>query len=278
MKYYTINRKAVDFAANKDGFLSYNKYYFLDNNDPDNFIRKQSRSSNTIEKQIKKVLDKIAAGGTIESHEVVRFLAWKVGKINHVKSDKSFYNTHEFVYTSDWENAEQADKVKRYNHDIKIHDIKNIIYDNQDKLIHIAKNDPDENKDKPTDVRDIVAEFLNELIKSDLKNHSTGSFAQLGSVYMLSLLYLLSGGKYPIYDQYAFAAIKALLFEKYPFQVYVGQPLMNKDTTNKWINESANMYAEYLWFLKQVFGTYTIKREEDQALWVYGHLTEDKLH
>lgn len=33
-------------------------------------------------------------------------------------------------------------------------------------------------------------------------------------------------------------------------------------------------YNEYCWLLKQIFGSYTIDRDKDRALWVYGHCSQ----
>lgn len=90
----------------------------------------------------------------------------------------------------------------------------------------------------------------------------------LGSVYIITLIYFLSGGKYPIYDCFAHTAVRALYMNENPKDIFIGGA-PNKTDTNKVMV----MYKEYCWLLKQVFGKYDICRELDQALWVYGHST-----
>lgn len=91
----------------------------------------------------------------------------------------------------------------------------------------------------------------------------------LGVVYVITLIYFLSGGKYPIYDKFAHIAVKALYMNENPYDIFVGgAPEKNN------IAQAIGMYKEYCWLLKQVFGKYDIDRELDQALWVYGHSTK----
>lgn len=97
----------------------------------------------------------------------------------------------------------------------------------------------------------------------DCKNELSVKY--LGSVYLLAILFFLSGGQYPVYDKYAHTAVKALYFEKEPKDIFVGEAEQKKDDRIK------GMYDEYCWFLEQVFGTHTITRNVDRALWVYGH-------
>ena len=89
---------------------------------------------------------------------------------------------------------------------------------------------------------------------------------QLGAVYMITLIYFLSKGKYPIYDRFAHKAAEALCYGEIPSDVNV-ECAPDKTSVNKVID----MYNEYCGLLKKLFGTYSITREQDQALWVYGH-------
>lgn len=87
-----------------------------------------------------------------------------------------------------------------------------------------------------------------------------------GPVYILTLIYFLSKGKFPIYDQFAHKAAKALYFNAKPDEVFI---LSESDKTK--VESVLRMYNEYCWLLTQIFGKYSIERDEDQALWVYGH-------
>ena len=106
-----------------------------------------------------------------------------------------------------------------------------------------------------------------------------------GSVYIINLIYFLSKGNWPIYDRFAHIALKAIVMEKHPCEIYVsGAPnKIKKYTKNKQEKPKANedvinMYMEYLWLLDYVFGGHTFKiigRKIDRALWVYGHAAKE---
>lgn len=104
-----------------------------------------------------------------------------------------------------------------------------------------------------------------------------------GSVYLISSMFFLSKGNVPIYDYYANVAVKALLQNKCPQDVYVGQApgkeYHAKENSKKKL--AVNMLIEYQDSLARLFsGTDYYKnkgfisRELDRALWVYGHATK----
>ena len=93
----------------------------------------------------------------------------------------------------------------------------------------------------------------------------------------------MSGGNIPIYDHYANVAVKTLLSDKNPTDVYViqapGKEEHAKGDEDKKL--AVNMLLEYQDVLKQLAdGTECFKkegyisRELDRALWVYGHATK----
>lgn len=95
----------------------------------------------------------------------------------------------------------------------------------------------------------------------------------IGSVYVINLLFFLSSGEIPIYDQFAHKALVSLYVKEFsngkelisPYDIFIGSAPDRK---------SVNMYAEYLRLLKKVFGYCNIERSLDRALWVYGHCSE----
>ena len=98
----------------------------------------------------------------------------------------------------------------------------------------------------------------------------------LGSVYILSILFFLSGGEYPVYDKYAHTAVKALYFDKNPKDVFVGEapqgtPQGKKESDERIreadLDQIMGMYEEYCFLLNEVFGKSAISRELDRALW-----------
>ena len=137
-------------------------------------------------------------------------------------------------------------------------------------LEFIRKNKKEFNKLLCMD--EISRENLEEVFKR-LSEKSPDNF---GTVYIITVMFFLSMGKIPIYDKFAHKAIKAIYFDKKPSRVYVGQP-----PEKPMITESINMLYEYMWLLNQVFETWQnngpcITREEDRALWTYGHQFKDE--
>lgn len=97
----------------------------------------------------------------------------------------------------------------------------------------------------------------------------------IGPVYIINALFFLTGGKAPIYDVFAHKAVKALLLNISPSEVYMGG---NPDKHD--IDNVTAMYLEYILLLKMIFKDEVkikgkddmfISRELDRALWVYGH-------
>lgn len=92
----------------------------------------------------------------------------------------------------------------------------------------------------------------------------------IGTVYTITLIYFLSKGKFPIYDKFAHIAAKAIYLNANPKDIYYAEA----PGKTEW-QKVRNMYNEYCWLLEQIFGTKSINRQTDQALWVYGH-SKDK--
>lgn len=92
-----------------------------------------------------------------------------------------------------------------------------------------------------------------------------------GAVYIINLMYFKSSGKWPIYDKFAHKALKAILMQKSPGEIWVGDAPLKAET-----DKVTNMYLEYCWLLNCLFGSKAIDRKIDRALWVYGHATKRK--
>ena len=128
-----------------------------------------------------------------------------------------------------------------------------------------------------------------------------------GPVNTINVLFFKTKGYYPIYDQFAHKAVKALFLKMSPQDVFIGQ-MKNSEMTrskikekedkdgpesaqaqimnsrNKTQQEAVAMYYDYIWLLSHVFpeeyigkvdgetGSQAfIPRKLDRALWVYGH-------
>lgn len=98
----------------------------------------------------------------------------------------------------------------------------------------------------------------------------------IGPVYIITSLFFKSHGRFPIYDQFAHKAIRALALNLGPDEIYLGD---NPGKSN--VKKVMCMYNEYITLLEKVFpneintdGDLFISRSLDQALWVYGHCTK----
>lgn len=93
-----------------------------------------------------------------------------------------------------------------------------------------------------------------------------------GTTYRLSLLFFITNGSQPIYDQFAHRAALAIDQDRLPGDTVTGLSSIDSKT---WI-----CYRDYQRLLRRInlqpsAGMF-ISREDDQALWVYGHLFKDK--
>lgn len=233
---------------NTDEFIKrYGKYYFTEYKDGSNNsenlykdlgIKTINRTEPGVESFITEKLEK-------GIHD--RFtIAWKVGSLRpeHLKMGKK-----------------SVPVKNRYN------DFSNSIDEYIENAHRSVKMEPSD----WTDWEKIGSAFK-ELRKVDI----TG----FGSVYIINSLYFLSKGVIPIYDKYAHIAIKALLLNKNPDDLYVApMPLKVDDTGDQ--PKAIMVLSEYVSMIEKVFGIkfgdknkMFIKRDLDQALWVYGHRKE----
>lgn len=114
-------------------------------------------------------------------------------------------------------------------------------------------------------VNDSVCDTIKMLLRHD----------KIGPVYAITLLYFLSKGDYPIYDQFAHIAIKVIVEER-PFASLVTGKELRKEF-NPDYRDPGKIFAHYKKYyidrLADVFGdAYKKDRDIDRALWAYGHL------
>lgn len=174
-------------------------------------------------------------------------LAWKAGKIEYIneelKTAKSFESGNDYI--------------NGYGGRINIKDF--------DDYCEYLKQNKEHIKEQIT--MDHWKEAYRIALGKAPKN--------IGPVYIINALFFLTGGKAPIYDVFAHKAVKALLLNIAPSEVYLGGNPGKND-----IDNIIAMYKEYMLMLKMVFKEYFeqkektemfISRELDRALWVYGH-------
>lgn len=214
--------------------------YYLDNRQ---VVSNAQQSSRYVEDK----MDCLLKNGICSTKDVARILAWKIGKIDHKNSND------QFVYASDWENAESLN-VTRYGNPFDLAGIANYIINNKDHLEKKADSDPQG--------------VLNELRDVSVKG--------LGTTYLVTLLYFLSKGKYPIYDRFAYKGVKAILQDKKPGEIVDYEGVPDKTSKKRFESFIDNEMTCYVKDLTTIFGErYKDDRDIDRALWVYGHLFKD---
>ena len=126
--------------------------------------------------------------------------------------------------------------------------------------------------------QNIMAEMLQEIQEDVYKRQ----------VYCITLLYFISKGKYPIFDQFADKALDVISNNKEEFpntdhKMYEPLPseLPTKGEKPREFKERYHEYCEKIEKLKnQLPEVYRNPRNRglDRALWVYGHITVSYTH
>jgi len=239
MTFYDPEGKEVS----KEDFITlYNQRYYL-NSEPTYYITQKRRKhvgQNSI--YIEKEIDELLRRGITREEEVMRILAWKIGKIKHRESETK----KEFIYAKDWVDCEKSFKVRRFNELIDYKYLVNDIINNIDRL---ECTSPWE-----------VFSFLN-----------VDGPKGIGTVYIIALLNFISKGEFPIYDKYAHIALDAIINNKKPGELVPYKALPDKKSDVHII--SHEYINNYNLKLSEIFGdAYNHNRDIDRALWVYGHL------
>lgn len=218
----------------------YSEIYYTGGEKLDYNINQNSRY---VEKQIEYLLEE----GIKNEIDIIHVLAWKIGKINVKESE----DKKKFVYTEDWKNAESFE-VKCYNRKVDLTEFVNYVKNNIEELEKLAKDEP-------------------QKVLNLLKVHSP---IGIGTVYLITMLYFISRGKYPIYDRFAMMAVDAIENGIEPEGYVSYKELPEKD--NKKFKSVYELYNDnYVNKVKNIFGDEYNKRDVDRALWVYGHYFKD---
>ena len=229
MKYY--NRIGEDRLFTDGAFVKeYEDSYYLDQNE-ETRIPRVSVNSRFVEEKIEEILKR----GISNEKDVDLILAWKIGGIDHINSKNSV------EYKSGWK--DKGEVKERY---FKCDRTKYTAFCKY--IVDVAKSAESESPEE------LLEKILN-------KNKVTG----IGPVYLLTLLFFLTKGSSPIFDRFAYTAVKAIYNETMPDKVWYENPSKNGK------NDILLVLNEYKWYLEKVFGTASISRNVDRALWVYGH-------
>lgn len=176
-------------------------------------------------------------------------LAWKAGKISSINDNEPQFETNfetETCYRND------------QNYNIAKNGFEHYCL-NLNRLF-------DENN---TWQIDVFPELYGKLQDKSTRN--------IGPVYIITSIFFKTRGRFPIYDRFVHRAIRALESEVSPDAIYLGTNPSKDD-----IRKVSCMYNEYIRLLRKIFpdeiyksSEMFISRELDQALWVYGHCTEN---
>lgn len=265
MKFYDKSKK--QFVEFGDSFIEqYTAAYYYPENGEINqpLIKGLSRCSRYSEKEIEHVLK----NGIKNEEDVVHILAWKIGKITH----KTCSEKKPFSYSSDWADLENYDKwasnfstIQLRKNQFPIKEIAEAV------LAHLSHWEKDIEQNNWLGV---LEDFNNIKREKDWKG--------LGTVYCITLLYFISKGKYPIFDQFADKALDVISQNKEEFpnidsKSYKPLPsdLPIKVGKLKLFKERYDEYCEKIEKLKsQLSVRYRNpqNRDLDRALWVYGHI------
>ena len=213
-------------------------------------IPQVSVNSNVAEIEIKRIL----SSEDWKKEDVSTFLAWKIGGINHQESKKEgkiiFYDAWEKGIEKDGETIIRAryfncEKETFERFCKRLSEKKNYI-----KLLY-------KNGEAEQSLNEIVT-----VINGDCKEDAIYG---LGPVYILTILYFITQEASPIFDRFAYTSVKAIYNGVEPNKIWYENP------SSKSTKAIMTVINEYKWYLKQVFGTETVPRDVDRALWVYGH-------
>lgn len=224
--------------ASRDEFVTrYNRSYYLGEG---RIVPGVAQSSKFVEDEI----DRLLREGIQNKADVVHILAWKMGKIRHADSEAA----QAFRYASDWVGARGL-KAERYGKTFGLDSIASYIVEHKSMLEEKAQHNPQE---ALTCLRDL-------------------GIKGLGTVYLVTLLYFISRGQYPIYDRFAAMALYAIESGVEPKGEveYKGLPDKSSKAFRSVMSSSVTPYKRRL---EAIFGEGCSRdRDIDRALWVYGH-------
>lgn len=226
--------------------------------------------------------------------EVFFILAWKMGGINYSETNKSADHQKE----NDLENIRYKSKWIWNNENPQANNNGNAITPLNillDTIVRLGKKKAEWKNRIFTENREEATEILESLAK--LKAN------QIGAVYLITLLYFLTNGRWPIYDKFAYIALRGIKegmnpFGKKEIEFRDRMPSKDKNFPDRFIDnmknllniteEKRNQYTEYVDWIKAFelayqnedgFCSYIQSRDIDRALWAYGHyykLTNNK--
>lgn len=185
-----------------------------------------------------------------------KLIAWKSGRLKY-DEEKNLVKNNKTPFVSKDKDYSWNGRNGHGNLIVNIDEYIDELFSRRSKL-------QDELLEKGCSDRERIKKVYKELLILIIECEA----AEIGPVYIFTLIYYLSKGEYPIYDKFAYKAILALDGDKNPADI-PDKKLNLPDKTN--INKVIDVYCDYCKKLERLFGTHSISREQDRALWVYGH-------
>ena len=236
------------------------KYYLMGEKD-DNCPKNLKQSCEWVETKIMSLMDKSEKWKPVD---VFRILAWKLGKINHLECKDN--SKKDFVYYSGWNEKELKFSLPKQSEDVVIEQFaRDVIYIREEYL-----NDKEKIGEKKAG-----ESVWKKLVDID-------GIDGIGTVCLITLLYFITGKKFPIYDRFAMASLVSFEFNSkeviIPKDTIIKlSPLPDKNNKEKMkgLLTGDSIYRNYCNLLDKYFGDLEYKSNElngiDRALWVYGH-------
>ena len=228
----------------------YIKKYYLKEDGSDNCpltykITKGCRKVGQSSRYVEGIIDSILRNGIKSCDDLTNVIAWKIGSIKHKESTKGkivYYDKNNPTKT--WHGAP-------------------ILIDGEDGLFCKVESVRNVWETKPTKALEMLKE-------------QDG----IGPVYAITILYFLSQGEYPIYDQFAHFALMGIKCGESPEKRKFTDKDREKEidmvniTKKNSLTDIFNNYIEhYIDRLNCIFkDQWKHDRDVDRALWVYGHL------
>ena len=265
MKFYDKDRK--QFVEFGESFIKQyaEAYYYPKSEKSDPLVKGLSRCSHYPEEEI----DTLLKDGIKNEEDVVHILAWKIGKIAHLacKENKPFSYSIDWVDLEDYDNwARNSSTIKLRKNQFPIKEIAEYVLAN---LNHWEKDIEQNNW------FGVLEDFNNT--KREKGWHG------LGTVYCITLLYFISKGKHPIFDQFADKALDVISQNKEAFpnaddKKYEPIPSDLPTKDEKKMGELKERYKRYCKKIETLKSQLSDRyrdpqnRDLDRALWVYGHI------
>ena len=217
---------------------NYKALYFSGFKTPKSTIKANSRVA-------EKIIEKVLLEGIKSEKDVKDIMAWKMSKIDSCQTWKQ----GTIKYAQGWIDSDgKALSCRRWHFHI------NIVA--KQVLELVAKE-----QGSPMDPQFILDRLKKCLDKED----------GIGTTYMVTLLYFIKKGQYPIYDQFADRAVTAIREGVVPCTQLI-DPIDLPSRKENRFDRTIEILQQYVRCIECIFGLdYYDSRKYDRALWVYGH-------